>query len=60
MILKNVKKTTGFFTLKGYSTVYRVINHFPDNRTLIESTADGRQMSVPSDKVIELVKLETL
>lgn len=60
MILKKVSKLTQTFCFKGYSTVYRVLNHFPDNTSLVECINSGRKQTVPSDKQIELVPLETL
>lgn len=61
MILKDVKPNVQPFTLKGYSTVYRVVKHFSFNNTSeIEVLNSGRTVTVPSDKVIELVPLETL
>jgi ABC-type metal ion transport system substrate-binding protein len=60
MILKNVVVNIQPFTLKGFSTIYRALRHFSDNVTTIEDINNGRTVSVPSDKSIELVPLETL
>lgn len=61
MILLNVTRTIQtFFTFKGFSTVYRVIKHFPNNTTLVQSVNDGRTLTIASDKQIELVTLSTL